>query len=67
MMPNEHVVQVTEVHQHKGDQSVNGAAQLIALLPNGWKLESLTYEATELTAGVWTAVVIGPKQTIKLA
>lgn len=67
MTQNEHSVQVTQTHQQKGDGSVASAASLIALLPNGYKLESLTFEQTEIVLGVWTAVVSGPKQIIKIS
>lgn len=63
MTPSDgHYVFVEETHFHPGTQTVYSAAEAIAQLPNGWKLVSLEFEQTEIVAGVWKAVVQGPKE-----
>lgn len=54
-------VQRVERHTYtlKGSNQVARAAELMAMLPNGWELVEFHY-----TGGVWVAVVQGPVTAI---
>lgn len=50
----------THRFEHKGDQTVAVAAELIGKLPNGWTLKRFEYQ-NEYPGGTWTAVVQEPE------